>query len=115
MKKIVFGIFVFLMAITVIAKENNTKSDTSSDNEAISVLTGTVTDSESGELLVGVEIKIDGTDLKTYTDLDGNFTFKVKPGNYKLVSSYISYREKEEILTINSKENDVKIKLQTSN
>ena len=80
------------------------------------VLNGTVADENSGEALVGVEIKIEGTDLKTYTDFDGNFSFEnVKPGEYKLVTNYISYQKNTETLNVTSRENDIKIKLHSSN
>ncbi|MFW5774271.1 MAG: carboxypeptidase-like regulatory domain-containing protein, partial [Tangfeifania sp.] len=83
--------------------------------EATTVLTGTVADSGSGELLAGVEIQLEGTDKKTYTDFDGNFTFNVKPGEYKVVASYISYKKRSETLQLENKENKVSLKLENSN
>ena len=109
---------IFLLAVTVIAvnaKENKGKS-IDAENTAASVITGIVADQNSGESLVGVEVKLEGTDLKTYTDFDGKFSFKnVKAGEYKLVTNYISYQKQTEILEVNSKQNEVKIKLQASN
>lgn len=56
-------------------------------------ITGTVVDLESGETLAGVTVSVEGTDIKAYTDLDGNFSIQgVKPGNYDLVFSMISYK-----------------------
>lgn len=109
---------IFLLAITVIAlnaKEKDSKPG-EMESAATLILSGSVADQNSGESLVGVEIKIEGTDLKTYTDFDGNFAFKnVKPGEYKLVANYISYQKKTEVLTVSAKEKELKIKLQTSN
>jgi len=66
--------------------------------------------------LVGVEVKIEGTDMKTYTDFDGNFSFNnLKPGEYKVVTSYISYQKKTDVVNISSKENNLKVKLEASN
>ncbi len=49
-------------------------------------LSGTVFDFQSGEALTGVEVSIEGTDIKVYTDFDGNFEIdNVKPGNLTLL------------------------------
>ena len=79
-------------------------------------LTGSVIDFTSGEALTGVEVKIDGTDIKAYTDFDGNFEIPdVKPGKYNLIASYISYNNSlVENLECEKKENEVNIKLQAS-
>lgn len=74
------------------ADDLKTKSETET-NVAI-LLKGKVTDSNTGETLVGVQVKLAGTELKTYTDFDGNFEFEnVKPGEYSIIASYISYKE----------------------
>jgi len=103
----------FAFAVNAEEKKGNTTLD--SESEATTVLTGTVADSGSGELLAGVEIQLEGTDLKTYTDFDGNFTFKVKPGEYKVVANYISYEKCSETLNVDRKENKVNIELENSN
>jgi hypothetical protein len=104
------------VVVTANAKEKETKPATAdTGNTATTVLTGSVTDIHSGESLVGVEVKIEGTDLKTYTDFDGKFTFSnVKPGEKKLVASYISYQASAETVTANSKENKLNIQLKPS-
>jgi hypothetical protein len=115
MKKIAI---LFLLAITVIAVNAKEKDGTpaNTENSANLVLTGSIADQNSGESLVGVEVKLEGTDLKAYTDFDGNFSFNnVKPGEYKLVTNYISYQKKTEVLTVSGEKKELKIKLQTSN
>ena len=115
MKKILFGIMALLVTIAVSAKENETKTASATDNAASLVLTGTISDANSGESLVGVEVKIEGTDLKTYTDFDGNFTFSnVKPGEYKVIANYISYKPVSKTLEANAKNNELELKLQPS-
>lgn len=115
MKKILFGIMALLLTIAVSAKENETKTTSATDNAASIVLAGTISDANSGESLVGVEVKIEGTDLKTYTDFDGNFTFNnVKPGEYKVVANYISYKPVSKTLEANAKNNELELKLQPS-
>lgn len=116
MKKLIIGFLSIVFAVAVTASEKEGKTAVNTDNTAFVALSGTVFDSASGELLVGVEVKIEGTETKTYTDFDGNFTFdNVKPGEYKLVTNYISYKSSVETLQLNGKENQVKIKLENSN
>lgn len=115
MKKITI-LFALVITVFVASAAENKNNATDTENTATTILTGTVADENSGESLVGVEVKIEGTDLKTYTDFDGNFSFKnVKPGEYKLVTNYISYQKKTEVLEVSAQENELKIKLQTSN
>lgn len=115
MKKITI-LFALVLTVFVAGAAENENSAADTENTATTILTGTVADENSGESLVGVEVKIEGTDLKTYTDFDGNFSFKnVKPGEYKLVTNYISYQKKTEVLEVSAQENKLKIKLQTSN
>ena len=118
MKKILIAIVLIISVVAVNAKDKGSKADTKTTDakgQATMVLTGSIADETSGESLVGVEVKIEGTDLKTYTDFDGNFSFKgVKPGEYKLVTNYISYEKKAQKLNVKSDEN-IKIKLQSSN
>jgi hypothetical protein len=77
-------------------------------------LTGSVVDFNSGEPLTGVEVKIEGTDIVSYTDFDGNFEISdVVPGSYNLIASYISYvNSLVENLIAGEGENPVQIKLQ---
>jgi TonB-dependent receptor len=54
---------------------------------------GTIADKTSRETLVGATVVIQGTTQGATSDLDGNFAISpLKPGNYNLVVSYISYK-----------------------
>ncbi len=116
MKKIIIALVFVTSVIAVQAKEKDSKAPANNDATATTILKGTVADENSGEVLVGVEIKLEGTDLKTYTDFDGNFSFSnVKPGEYNVVANYISYEKKSETMKVSPDKNELKIKLQTSN
>ena len=116
MKKILIGFLSLMLTIAVTAKENEVKKESTTDNAASVVLVGSISDANSGESLVGVELKIEDTDLKTYTDFDGNFTFNnVKTGEYKVVANYISYKSAVQKLEANAKNNKLKLKLQPAN
>ena len=72
------------------AKSNKSKATVVAQTS----INGSVMDAVTGETLVGVEVKLEGTDLKTYTDFDGQFTFdKVNVGDYTVNAKLISYNE----------------------
>lgn len=116
MKKIFIAILVAFATTTAFAEtvESKAKTETKADAALLSI-SGNVIDEVSGEALVGVEVKIEGSDVKTYTDFDGHFVLdNLKAGQCKLVASYTSYNKNEKSFTINSKANQVKIELQAS-
>ena len=57
-------------------------------------VTGKVTDSK-GEALIGVNVKIKGTQQGTITDIDGLFRLSVANTNQVLELSYVGYRTQE--------------------
>jgi len=115
MKKIVLGFLSLMLTIAVSAKENEAKVPTTTESTATVMLAGSIADANSGESLAGVEVCIEGTDMKTYTDFDGNFAFSnVKPGEYKVVTNYISYKSASQTLTLNAKETELKFKIENS-
>ncbi len=121
MKKIVFSsllVLITLVAFTtnIINKENSKEATVSETSFNHFSLKGKVLDLSSGEALAGVEVKLEGYNQKVYTDFDGNYSFNnLKPGKYNVIASYISYNKSYiEKLNLSSNE-DLNIKLQTSN
>jgi len=89
MKKLVVTLVLVLF---VVLAQAGTPLKSELNNANNTILKGKVIDKKTGEALVGAVVKINNTDIKTYTDLDGNFEIKnVKEGLYSLVVSYISY------------------------
>ncbi|QGY43744.1 carboxypeptidase-like regulatory domain-containing protein [Maribellus comscasis] len=113
MKSLVVIILSSFLALSVSADDGNKVESVSRENNSI-YFTGTVKDKETGEYLVGAEVEIEGTELKTYTDFDGNFSFdNIAPGNYNVSANYISYKsEKLENLEISSRTNMLELELQ---
>ena len=112
MKRVIFAILVAFVATSAFAEKAETKTEAKA---VVLSLSGNVIDEVSGEALVGVEVKIDGSDIKTYTDFDGHFVINnLKAGQCKLVASYTSYNKNEKSFMINSKTKQVKIELQAS-
>ncbi len=117
MKQIIIGLILLFVSTAAIAEnKKGEKLPSKADDDAAVMISGTVLDSASGELLVGVEVMLEGAGSKTYTDFDGNFSFEgVQPGEYKLVTSYISYKKNVAPLNVDPGKNEVNIELETSN
>ena len=115
--KILFSfLFVFTVLFSVAADKKEHPADDAAKTVSVSVF-GNVTDANTGETLVGVQVQLEGTDKKVYTDFDGNFSFEdVTPGEYNISADYISYEHKKvekQIIDIFSAE--VKLKLVPAN
>ncbi len=76
---------IFLLIAIIVCFANFTKAQKG-------FIRGSVTDEKTGETLIGVAIKIEGTLSGTITDFDGNYSLQLDPGKYSLNYSYISYQ-----------------------
>lgn len=68
-------------------------------------LKGVVYDKETNETMIGVSVRVLGTDIATITDIEGEYKLTLPEGSYKLVFSYIGYDKVERELnarTLNS-------------
>ncbi len=85
-------VFFFSTQISFAALENNGNETAKTSNTAS--VKGQVTDAKTGEALVGVLIKIDGTDQSTYTDFDGNFSISnISKEEHKISAELVSYKK----------------------
>lgn len=120
MKKLVF-LFIALViaglesqAINVVTP-NGDKEIEAAELAAIETtsLSGVVLDNETGEALVGVAIRFEGSKETVYTDFDGNFKINnVVPGKYNVLSSYISYMDnKMKEVNVSGKNNVIRLVL----
>ncbi len=94
MKKIIFLFVAFvLIGSEIQAKKVITpEGDKELTNVKTTSLSGIVLDTETGEPLVGVAIRFEGSNRTFYTDFDGSFLIEnIIPGTYNILSSYISY------------------------
>lgn len=80
-----FNISLFLLITAISYSQTRTVS-------------GTVTDGESGESLIGVSILIKGTSKGTTTDIDGTYQLDVPDGSDTLVFSYTGFSLVEEVV-----------------
>lgn len=108
MKKILI-VLVLVLSISKISAtepENNPKILNTNQIE------GTITDHVTGEALVGVCLKLKGSDKKAYSDLKGNFKIEgVFPGTYDIDVNYISYRDIT-LMGVSTSSSDVKLKVE---
>lgn len=58
-------------------------------------VTGKVTDEQTGEAMIGVNVVIKGTIRGIVTDIEGNYTMTGCPSDAILVFSYVGYQSKE--------------------
>jgi TonB-dependent starch-binding outer membrane protein SusC len=61
------------------------------EEELQETVSGQVTDAQTGEMLPGVNVLVQGTSTGTATDLDGRFELNVSSLNETLIFSYIGY------------------------
>jgi hypothetical protein len=81
------------VGFTFAGNDNNKEAKNAGAVEQTICLSGKVIDLSTNEALTGVEINLEGTDIKAYSDFDGNFEIKdVKPGEYNIIASFISYQ-----------------------
>lgn len=86
----------FLSISTLIWAEPSSIKDISVERDVLSI-SGTVTDLNSGEALIGVSILVKGTGTGTITDIEGNYQIEVDEGQ-TLVFTYTGYAAQEIIV-----------------
>lgn len=57
------------------------------------ILGGRITDSQTGEPLIGATISAEGTTRGAVADLDGNYRLELPQGTYTLLVQYVGYRD----------------------
>ena len=88
-------LLLFVISNPVIAEAGTIYSANNSDNELQQTITGTVTDSDTGETLPGVNIQVTGTTIGTTTDLNGEYELRNVPDDaQQLTYSFVGYQQK---------------------
>lgn len=86
----VFFAIAFLLCLTHLTYAHTGSAGRVKNGTPPIVIKGKVLDKTTGEALIGVTIRVKGTDGGTVTDVNGNFTLTA-PDNATLVASYIGY------------------------
>ena len=56
-------------------------------------ITGTVTDKQTHEPLIGATVQVEGTTTGAITDADGRYTLSAPRGNIRLIIRYVGYKD----------------------
>lgn len=106
MKAVVLSVAMMVMVTFNAFAGPETKTENPGEPAVASTsISGVIIDEETGEALTGVEVKLNGSTEKTYTDFDGKFVFDgVKPGDYSVEAKIISYKPVERKLKVNTNE-----------
>ncbi|MEX0774055.1 MAG: SusC/RagA family TonB-linked outer membrane protein [Balneolales bacterium] len=82
----------------IIKKGNDyevTEAEQVQENAFQEEISGVITDAEIGDALPGVNIQVEGTNIGTTTNLDGEYNIEVPGPNSVLVFSYVGYISEE--------------------
>ncbi|GAA4457053.1 TonB-dependent receptor [Nibrella saemangeumensis] len=81
------------------------------------VVTGTVRDKNTQEVLVGVTVQVENTTLGTITDTDGRYTLSLPVGSVNLKASYVGYQPliKFNVIVTAGNANEINFELQEEN
>lgn len=89
-----FTIFGRIIVITS-NRQSSARSSSRHEVQQIHRITGRVTDSATGESLIGATITIRGTTLGTSTNVDGEFSLDIPSPESVIVVSYVGYVTQE--------------------
>lgn len=104
MKFIILYIFVFSFSIFA-----NSESE-----EQQATLSGIIIDSETGEPLSFVNIRVEGTTLGTVTSLDGTYLLRLVPAKYSIIYSMVGYKTEKYKVDLTSDNKIINVSLQSA-
>ena len=112
MKKFYTITLLVLLAGFVFANGGNESKETAKPSQSM-MITGKVTDMDTGEALTGVKIELPGTNIKVYTDFDGTYSVVLpEKGTYNVNYQLITYQTSDQkIEAKNSEKVELDIKL----
>ena len=111
---VLFVLAMVLSSVTALHAQNGTgvggtvRTETVESPEKMTVK-GVVVDKETGETMIGVSIRVLGTDVITVTDIDGAYSLTLPKGRYKVVFTYIGYEKLERELDASHTESFKKV------
>ena len=80
--KYIFTVLTFFLALASVAQAEDPK---------MGLLRGTVIDDDFGDPVMYAEVRVEGLDISTLTDLDGQYSFELAPGTYTLSVEFLGY------------------------
>ena len=91
--------FVFLSLLVLFLPlssrgDTNLATKFTAEEKVVATVTGTVTDTETGDPLIGVNVVVKGTSRGTVTDFNGDYSIEANEGE-TLIFSYTGYKDVE--------------------
>jgi len=69
--------------------------------DGLAEISGTITDANSDETIIGATVQIENNTTATVTDVDGNYSLKLRPGNYTMIVSYVGFGANRRDIAVN--------------
>lgn len=69
--------------------------------DGLAEVSGTITDANSGETIIGATVQIENNTTATVTDVDGSYSLKLRPGNYTMIVSYVGFGANRRDIAVN--------------
>lgn len=69
--------------------------------DGLAEVKGVITDQSSGESIIGATVQIENNTNATVTDVDGNYSLKLRPGSYTMVISYVGFGANRREINVN--------------
>jgi outer membrane receptor protein involved in Fe transport len=85
------GVLLAVFAFSIPASAQEDGPETSGEAIETGTVTGTVIDSQTGNVLRGATVAVKGEQYNTQTDIDGKYVLKLPVGNYTLLVSADEY------------------------
>ena len=100
-----FGITYSIVEKQIVLKGGTKKANNTIEKEELKyTISGHVTDSLSGEVLIGTAVYINGTTTGAITNTYGFYSLSLTPGKYELVFSFMGFNKK--IVPVELKKNE---------
>lgn len=88
-----FLVLLFVVTSAIAHSQSFKVNSLVSEQTKSGKITGIILDNEvANEPLAFATVEVKDTNLSTTTELDGSFSFNLKPGTYTLVYSFIGYK-----------------------
>lgn len=102
-------ITLFIFTTSQIFSQSFEMSSLVSEKNQNGIIEGVILDGDTiNEPLIFAEVQVKNTTISATTDINGNFNFKLKPGTYSLIISFIGYKTIETEALIVSSNNTIK-------
>ncbi|MFT7120287.1 MAG: hypothetical protein ACJAZ9_000457 [Neolewinella sp.] len=69
--------------------------------DGLAEISGVMTDQSTDETIIGATVQIENNTTATVTDIDGNYSMKLRPGSYTMIISYVGFGANRREINVN--------------